>query len=121
MQRMGMLMGGHSHTHRPLATLGDTELELELTRSRHLAQANLERQSAWPFSYPYGKADSFDARVIDTLQRLGFGCSFCTEKGTNLPGVNLFSIHRSDCKEIASTHEAGALMTDAGESCKTAA
>jgi len=102
MQRAGMIMGGHSHTHRPLARLGNSELEADLGLCWKLMQANLDSQDLWPFSYPYGKADSFDERVIQKLRELGFCGSLCTEKGLNVPGVDLFAIHRVDCKQILS-------------------
>jgi peptidoglycan/xylan/chitin deacetylase (PgdA/CDA1 family) len=102
MQRIGMVIGGHSHTHRPLARLEASELALDLGCGWGLMRANLESQDLWPFSYPYGKADSYDDRVIETLRRLGFCCSFCTENGMNLPGADLFAIHRVDCKQIMS-------------------
>ena len=100
MQQVGMIMGGHTHTHRPLARLDNSELELDLTSCWELMQANLDAQDRWPFSYPYGKADSFDERVIQKLRELGFCCSLCTEKGSNVPGVDLFAIHRVDCKQV---------------------
>jgi peptidoglycan/xylan/chitin deacetylase (PgdA/CDA1 family) len=104
MQRAGMIMGGHSHEHRPLARLGDSELETDLGCCWELLQTNLDSQDLWPFSYPYGKADSFDERVIQKLRELGFCCSLCTEKGPNLPGADLFAIHRVDCKQILPEH-----------------
>ena len=100
MQRAGMAMGGHTHDHRPLSTLNDQELNEDLTRCWDLIQKNLDPQNYWPFSYPYGKANSFNGKVIDQLRRLGFHFSLCTEKGKNLPGVDLFSIRRLDCKDI---------------------
>jgi len=100
MQRAGMVMGGHSHTHRPLARLTSQELRSDLACCWNFMQANLESQDVWPFSYPYGKADSFDANVIEILRRLGFCCALCTENEMNLPGRNLFAICRVDCKQI---------------------
>jgi peptidoglycan/xylan/chitin deacetylase (PgdA/CDA1 family) len=100
MQQAGMSMGGHTHEHSPLATLGDEVLARDLVRCRELMEANLRPQEHWPFSYPYGKADSFDGRVVELLRQLGFHCSLCTEKGMNLPGADLFAIRRVDCKDI---------------------
>ena len=60
MQREGMAMGGHSHQHRPLATLRYPELSADLTRNWDLIQKNLVPQEIWPFSYPYGKSDSYN-------------------------------------------------------------
>lgn len=100
MQRAGMVMGGHSHAHRPLATLSDHELACDLEECWSLMSSQLEPQELWPFSYPYGKANSFNAAVIETLQRLGFCCALCTESGRNLPGADRFGITRVDCKQI---------------------
>lgn len=102
MQKAGMSLGGHTHEHRPLATLGDEELRCDLTTCRQLMDRNLDAQDHWPFSYPYGKADSFDERVVRILAELGYDCSLCTEKGMNVPGTDLFAIRRVDCKDIIS-------------------
>ncbi len=101
MQRSGMAMGGHSHRHSPLATLRYGELAQDLTRCSDLMQQNLENQDVWPFSYPYGKADSFNKGVIEILRQLGYRFSLCTEPGINLPGADLFAIRRLDCNAIA--------------------
>jgi hypothetical protein len=100
MQRAGMVMGGHSHWHRPLARLTSEELPSDLVCCWKLIQENLESQDFWPFSYPYGKADSFNENVIETLRRIGFCCALCTENGMNLPGMDPFAICRVDCKQI---------------------
>jgi peptidoglycan/xylan/chitin deacetylase (PgdA/CDA1 family) len=100
MQGVGMLIGGHTHTHRPLARLDDVELEFDLDRCWSLMSANLEPQSLWPFSYPYGKSDSFNLNVVQKLRHLGFCCALCTETGLNVPGTDIFAIHRVDCKQI---------------------
>jgi hypothetical protein len=103
MQATGMIMGGHSHSHQPLARLGEKELGQDLERCRKLLDRNLRAQSYWPFSYPYGKKNSYCADVIRKLTELGFHCSFCTEVGANKAGQNLFELQRWDCKE-APTH-----------------
>jgi peptidoglycan/xylan/chitin deacetylase (PgdA/CDA1 family) len=102
MQQVGMIIGGHSHTHRPLAKLTGTELQLDLATCWDLMTANLLPQAGWPFCYPYGKADSFTSQAVVTLKRLGFCCSFATEAGTNQPGGNLYALRRFDCKDILS-------------------
>jgi peptidoglycan/xylan/chitin deacetylase (PgdA/CDA1 family) len=102
MQQAGMIIGGHSHTHRPLAKLTETELQSDLATCCDLMTANLLPQARWPFCYPYGKADSFNPQAVVTLERLGFCCSFATEVGTNQPGGNLYALRRFDCKDILS-------------------
>ncbi len=100
MQTAGMVLGGHSHRHNPLARLKERDLEQDLEKCWALMRTNLNSQELWPFSYPYGKGDSFNENVVATLRRLGFCCSLCTESGPNLPGVDLFAIHRVDCTQI---------------------
>jgi peptidoglycan/xylan/chitin deacetylase (PgdA/CDA1 family) len=100
MQRSGMVIGGHTHEHRPLATLRYPEMSRDLTKNWELIQKNLEPQPIWPFSYPYGKADSFNRNTVEILRQLGYRFALCTEPGNNLPGVDLFAVRRVDCKDI---------------------
>jgi peptidoglycan/xylan/chitin deacetylase (PgdA/CDA1 family) len=100
MQVGGMLIGGHSHQHQPLAVLSDEELYSDLSTCRRLLTADLQPQSFWPFCYPYGQKDSFNDTTIGTLKQLGFACSFSTEIGSNTPGTDAFTIRRFDCKDI---------------------
>jgi peptidoglycan/xylan/chitin deacetylase (PgdA/CDA1 family) len=100
MQSVGMLIGGHSHQHKPLAALSDEELYADLSTCSRLLIEHLEPQSFWPFCYPYGQKDSFNDTTIATLKQLGFACSFSTEIGSNTPGTDAFTIRRFDCKDI---------------------
>jgi peptidoglycan/xylan/chitin deacetylase (PgdA/CDA1 family) len=100
MQRAGMIIGGHTHQHRPLATLRYPELSDDLTKNWDLIQKNLAPQVMWPFSYPYGKADSFNRNTVEILRQLGYCLSLCTEPGNNLPSIDLFAVRRVDCKDI---------------------
>ena len=102
MQAAGMLIGGHSHYHRPLATLSTEELQWDLTTCHRLLTEHLLPQSLWPFCYPYGKRDSFNDTAVRRLKELGFGCAFSTEVGTNHPDTNVFALHRLDCKDAPS-------------------
>jgi peptidoglycan/xylan/chitin deacetylase (PgdA/CDA1 family) len=99
MQSAGMLIGGHSHQHKPLAALSDEELYSDLSTCWRLLAEHLQPQTFWPFCYPYGQKDSFDDTVIATLKQLGFACSFSTEAGANLPGMDSFALRRIDCKD----------------------
>ncbi|MFN7923994.1 MAG: polysaccharide deacetylase family protein [Bryobacteraceae bacterium] len=98
MQHAGMSIGGHTHWHRPLATLTQEELEFDLGSCRRLLDQRLEPQSLVPFCYPYGKRASFSDAAVAELKRLGFACSFSTEPGANEPGADPFIIRRVDCK-----------------------
>ena len=102
MQQAGMAIGGHTHTHRPLANLPEAALKEDLARCRELLQARLERQVKWPFSYPYGKKSSYNEAAAERLRKLQFDCAFSTETGPNLPGSDLFQLRRVDCKNASS-------------------
>jgi hypothetical protein len=100
MQAGGMVIGGHSHQHKPLSSLPDKELESDLTTCHQSLKEKLHQQPLWPFCYPYGKRDSFNADTLRWLKHLGFACSFSTEVGPNTSGTDAFAIRRFDCKDI---------------------
>jgi hypothetical protein len=93
-----MVLGGHSHQHKPLSGVDESELAMDLGSCRRLLDQNLNAQPMWPFCYPYGKRDSYTGHAVKLLQDLAFECAFSTESGDNQPGVPLFSIQRVDCK-----------------------
>lgn len=99
LQQAGMLVAGHTHQHRPLSKLNSDELDMDLRLSRKLLDANLERQTLWPFSYPYGKRNSYSAEAMGLLKQLGFACAFNTENGFNQPSSPIFELQRIDCKD----------------------
>ena len=72
----------------------------DLTTCARMLQEQLNSQSFWPFSYPYGKSSSFNSFTVETVQQLGFGCAFATEVGNNQVGQDLFSIRRVDTKDV---------------------
>jgi peptidoglycan/xylan/chitin deacetylase (PgdA/CDA1 family) len=106
MQNAGMLIGGHTHRHQALATLTEADLLEDLANCKRLLDERLLPQPMWPFSYPYGKRDSFTDSAVRELQRLSFDCAFSTEPGADMPGSDLFCIRRIDCK-VAPPYQAG--------------
>ena len=97
LQSAGMLIAGHSHEHNALSTQDHGALKADVERCRHLLDTRLRPQHLWPFSYPYGKANSYSRSVIARLQECGFVCGFDTERGPNTAGADLFQLHRVDC------------------------
>lgn len=114
LQRAGMLVAGHTHRHRPLSTLTPPELYEDLSTSRNLLDANVEPQHLWPFSYPYGKRNSYSPEAIALLQELGFTCGLTTEPGVNAPGTPRFELHRMDCKGAVEALHTSILQTASG-------
>lgn len=109
LQQAGMLVAGHTHQHRPLSTLPSEELNEDLRVSRKLLDRNLEHQNLWPFSYPYGKKNSYSEESIQLLKQLGFACAFSTENGANTTNSPLFELRRIDCKDAIQQLQAAAL------------
>ena len=101
MQSGGMLIGGHSHSHMALATLDHVRQQADLGRCMALLRGRLNDQDLWPFSYPYGKMNSFNSWTVRSLRDLGFACAFATEVGSNQAGQDAFRIRRIDPKDVA--------------------
>ena len=99
MQEAGMQIGGHTHRHRPLASLLAEDCQSDLEISTALLHQHLEPQALWPFCYPYGKRESFPKEAPGWLEQLGYACAFTTEKGPNRPGEAAFLLRRVDCKQ----------------------
>jgi peptidoglycan/xylan/chitin deacetylase (PgdA/CDA1 family) len=100
MQACGMVMGGHSHSHVALATMDSDRQRADLETCAGMLDERLRPQTFWPFSYPYGKTNSFNLLTIEVIQDLGFACAFATEVGDNQVGQDLFSIRRIDTKAV---------------------
>ena len=100
MQKYGMVMGGHSHNHVALATMDASRQRADLKTCTTILRGKLKPQNFWPFSYPYGKTNSFNSLTVESIQGLGFDCAFATEVGENRVGQDLFRIRRIDTKDI---------------------
>lgn len=100
MQAAGMVMGGHSHRHPQLASLSAAEVDRELSLCASALRANLSSQEQWPFSYPHGKADTFNADTRRALANEGFICGLSSIPGATLPGADLFSLQRIDASSV---------------------
>jgi peptidoglycan/xylan/chitin deacetylase (PgdA/CDA1 family) len=100
MQSGGMVMGGHGHTHAPLSPMGEERQRADLACCAELLLRRLSPQPRWPFSFPYGKRDSYDATTIETLRALGFACAFATDVGSNAAGQDRFALRRIDPKDV---------------------
>ncbi len=101
MQSSGMLLGGHSHHHFPLAKLGNADQGQDFESCTSLLRANVERQERWPFSYPYGKpGDSVDELTMRLTEEHGYCCGFVTTVGDNSPGQDRWAVQRVDTKDV---------------------
>jgi len=99
MQEEGMCIGGHSHNH---VKLSKSDYSLEIKKCKENIENNCLNQEVWPFSYPYGKFDTFNEKIINSLEDNGFDCGFSNESGLNYPSNSFFKILRYDPKDIES-------------------
>ncbi len=98
MQKADMVLGGHSHRHRALTTLGADERWDDLRTCAELLHGNLRHQALWPFSYPHGDTDELTKQM---LQRLEFACGFTIRIGPKQTvHPDLFAIQRIDTTEV---------------------
>lgn len=105
MQAEGMVMGGHSHNHVALSTMDDAAQDADIHACAALLRARLSPQDRWPFSFPYGKKDSFTPATVTLLRECGFELSFTTEVGSNGAGTDPFAIRRIDAKDVPDAHQ----------------
>jgi peptidoglycan/xylan/chitin deacetylase (PgdA/CDA1 family) len=101
MQENGMIIGGHTHLHAVLSRLSPTEQWADIGTSTALLRRCLHPQRIWPFSYPYGKSDSFDDRTVHVLREMSYDCAFTTVPGFNNRQSDPFGLRRIDPKEVA--------------------
>jgi peptidoglycan/xylan/chitin deacetylase (PgdA/CDA1 family) len=101
MQMGGMVLGGHTHRHEALAAMPAAEMERDLAECRRILDLRMLPQPQTPFSYPYGKRDSFTGAAVERLRQLDFCCAFSTEAGRNRVGADCYALQRVDCRQAA--------------------
>lgn len=99
MQASGLHIGGHSHRHKVLSSLGDSDQRTDLERCRDLLLANLG-DGHRGFAYPYGKPVTYSKSTIDDLDELGFSCAFSTTVDRGRSGTSVWEIPRIDPKDL---------------------
>jgi peptidoglycan/xylan/chitin deacetylase (PgdA/CDA1 family) len=100
MQSAGMVIGGHSHRHLPLALLDVESQREDLQVSFGLLRRHLEAQRLWPFAYPYGTPSSHSSVTQRLVQEAGFACGFTTECGKNAPQQPRYALRRWDTNDM---------------------
>ncbi|MDM7859623.1 polysaccharide deacetylase family protein [Alteromonas sp. ASW11-36] len=71
LEKSGLNIGSHTHSHQPLSTLGESQIESEMT----VAKGLIEKYFASPsktICYPVGMAEDFDQRCQTIAQNLGY-------------------------------------------------
>lgn len=86
-------IGGHTETHRALATLEEREVVAEISENRTF----LEQVTGMPvdhFAYPFGDRSAASLREFGVVKRLGFRTAWTTRLG------NLFGKHASQPESL---------------------
>jgi peptidoglycan/xylan/chitin deacetylase (PgdA/CDA1 family) len=102
MERDGMLIGGHTHTHSMLAAHPEATQRDEIATCARLLTKRLSARADRPFAYPFGKAHTFDHVTERLVEEAGFACAFSTETGMNTGVGPRFAIRRLDPKDVVS-------------------
>jgi peptidoglycan/xylan/chitin deacetylase (PgdA/CDA1 family) len=93
MQRAGMALGSHTHSHRILGVLSAEEQEEECRGSRE----RLREQgiSADSLAYPVGGRTSFSPATVRCAKDVGYRCAFSNYGGINVPeSMDPFDVKR---------------------------
>lgn len=95
MQRGGMEMQSHTHSHEILAKLTPERQYEELITSRTIIKERLGIDCK-AICYPVGTRDCFNEETIRAAKRANYHCGFTYYGGVNIPGrIDLFRIERS--------------------------
>jgi len=115
MSRNGISIGAHTLSHRSLKQLSPEEVRRELVASK----AQLEEKLGQPvraFAYPYGAVRDFDASIARLVAESGYACAVTTLSGSNRPGKNLYTLHRTEIEAVDGMWTFRKMMTGALDS-----
>lgn len=90
----GCEIGGHTHTHPPLSTLGEAETACELAEARAAMAENLGQAPA-VFAYPYGDMGGANKAAVWAI-RGEFSGAVSTDLGLVTAGSNRYALPRID-------------------------
>ena len=96
--RRGHLVGLHTHTHAPLASLDSSAMAKEITTNARLLGETL---GAAPTSiaYPYGGPSAVSAAVVRSCARLGLRFGFTMNRGFIVAGSDHMRLDRVDSND----------------------
>ncbi|MBX3210616.1 MAG: polysaccharide deacetylase family protein [Labilithrix sp.] len=93
MERGGMAIGSHTHSHGILANMSAADQKRECEESRARLKEGL--LSAETLAYPVGNQKTFSATTIRCAREAGYRCAFSNYGGINVPEqMNPFDVRR---------------------------
>ncbi len=84
LQAAGFAIAAHSHSHRRLAGLNESEQRTELEAPRRTLEARLGKPVV-ALAYPFGGADSFDTLTCRLTREAGYRLAFALRPGVIRP------------------------------------
>ena len=98
MDKMGMIIGSHSHSHTLMSSLSRRRQGYEIERSTNFL-FQLLGFSLKIFSFPYGRASSFNEDTINLLKQKNYSYAFSVESRDIELNDNPFEIPRYNSNE----------------------
>ncbi|MFP9193840.1 polysaccharide deacetylase family protein [Natrialbaceae archaeon A-CW1-1] len=99
----GMLLGGHSASHRILARLDESEQRREIERSFDFLTRTVGDQPLRTFAYPYGTDTTYSSETLTCLEEAGCEVAFTTVSNAITPSdiaQRNLRLPRRDCTEF---------------------
>ena len=99
----GMLVGGHTVTHRVLSRLSPAEQRSEVERSLSYVERVAGDQPIRSFAYPHGTAETFDDASLAALRESDCDVAFTTEPSAvtaDALAESPLQLARRDCNEF---------------------
>lgn len=103
MRTAGMIIGGHSHSHNVLSSLSITEQFKDINQNLVLLKPYLSDQPLTPFSFPFGKKETYNNHTLDILKHQNVSLAYSTMVEDSREGSSLYEIGRVDPKDILAT------------------
>ena len=100
LHRAGHVVGGHSHSHAPLAQLSSTDLESDLRRNVGFLEQVLGARPQW-FSYPYGSPAAIPADTSVLSNELGVRLAATLSRGWIYRGHDPLRLNRINTNEVS--------------------
>jgi peptidoglycan/xylan/chitin deacetylase (PgdA/CDA1 family) len=76
------MLGSHTHSHLPLATLTNEQIDFEIGHSVDVLRG-IARRGLHYISYPYGSPDAVDERVVSAARKFNLSIGFTMFRGVN--------------------------------------
>ena len=95
-ESMGMIIGGHSHSHNLLSRLDNRQQRYEIETCKKTIESMINK-SINIFSYPYGRKESYNIETLGILKEKGFEYAFSVEDIDIEQSENVYELGRYNC------------------------